>query len=285
MNELLIKIEKEEKVDLNKELKTIVLDDLQALLLSTYIVDKSIAQIREAYDMPQSIASISQVSEEYIKQIKNGENKKDIADERFLNLIDIALIQVIKNIKSEFSFIELVDEANLIVAQFINQFYEKLAKKYSIEKIKEIFSIFCSIKLLQFQIKKENEEYSAKISILVYLKVRDRLAKNEELKSILEGMGIKEEYYNNLDKMYHNIEIEDLDDVYSYTEKVIDEFERLRQTFMFNYFEEAFLIKFLNINGRKNENKEICESMKIGEKEFKDMLKSIMKKISETEEA
>ncbi|WP_277283491.1 hypothetical protein [Sneathia sanguinegens] len=285
MNELLIKIEKEEKVDLNKELKTIVLDDLQALLLSTYIVDKNIAQIREAYDMPQSIASISQVSEEYIKQIKNGENKKDIADERFLNLIDIALIQVIKNIKSEFSFIELVDEANLIVAQFINQFYEKLAKKYSIEKIKEIFSIFCSIKLLQFQIKKENEEYSAKISILVYLKVRDRLAKNEELKSILEGMGIKEEYYNNLDKMYHNIEIEDLDDVYSYTEKVIDEFERLRQTFMFNYFEETFLIKFLNINGRKNENKEICESMKIGEKEFKDMLKSIMKKISETEEA
>ena len=285
MNELLIKIEKEEKVDLNKELKTIVLDDLQALLLSTYIVDKNIAQIREAYDMPQSIASISQVSEEYIKQIKNGENKKDIADERFLNLIDIALIQVIKNIKSEFSFIELVDEANLIVTQFINQFYEKLAKKYSIEKIKEIFSIFCSIKLLQFQIKKENEEYSAKISILVYLKVRDRLAKNEELKSILEGMGIKEEYYNNLDKMYHNIEIEDLDDVYSYTEKVIDEFERLRQTFMFNYFEETFLIKFLNINGRKNENKEICESMKIGEKEFKDMLKSIMKKISETEEA
>lgn len=285
MNELLIKIEKEEKVDLNKELKTIVLDDLQALLLSTYIVDKNIAQIREAYDMPQSIASISQTSEEYIKQIKNGENKKDIADERFLNLIDIALIQVIKNIKSEFSFIELVDEANLIVAQFINQFYEKLAKKYSIEKIKEIFSIFCSIKLLQFQIKKENEEYSAKISILVYLKVRDRLAKNEELKSILEGMGIKEEYYNNLDKMYHNIEIEDLDDVYSYTEKVIDEFERLRQTFMFNYFEETFLIKFLNINGRKNENKEICESMKIGEKEFKDMLKSIMKKISETEEA
>lgn len=285
MNELLIKIEKEEKVDLNKELKTIVLDDLQALLLSTYIVDKSIAQIREAYDMPQSIASISQVSEEYIKQIKNGENKKDIADERFLNLIDLALIQVIKNIKSEFSFIELVDEANLIVAQFINQFYEKLAKKYSIEKIKEIFSIFCSIKLLQFQIKKENEEYSAKISILVYLKVRDRLAKNEELKSILEGMGIKEEYYNNLDKMYHNIEIEDLDDVYSYTEKVIDEFERLRQTFMFNYFEETFLIKFLNINGRKNEDKEICESMKIGEKEFKDMLKSIMKKISETEEA
>lgn len=285
MNELLIKIEKEEKVDLNKELKTIVLDDLQALLLSTYIVDKSIAQIREAYDMPQSIASISQVSEEYIKQIKNGENKKDIADERFLNLIDIALIQVIKNIKSEFSFIELVDEANLIVAQFINQFYEKLAKKYSIEKIKEIFSIFCSIKLLQFQIKKENEEYSAKISILVYLKVRDRLAKNEELKSILEGMGIKEEYYNNLDKMYHNIEIEDLDDVYSYTEKIIDEFERLRQTFMFNYFEETFLIKFLNINGRKNEDKEICESMKIGEKEFKDMLKSIMKKISETEEA
>lgn len=285
MNELLIKIEKEEKVDLNKELKTIVLDDLQALLLSTYIVDKSIAQIREAYDMPQSIASISQVSEEYIKQIKNGENKKDISDERFLNLIDIALIQVIKNIKSEFSFIELVDEANLIVAQFINQFYEKLAKKYSVEKIKEIFSIFCSIKLLQFQIKKENEEYSAKISILVYLKVRDRLAKNEELKSILEGMGIKEEYYNNLDKMYHNIEIEDLDDVYSYTEKVIDEFERLRQTFMFNYFEETFLIKFLNINGRKNENKEICESMKIGEKEFKDMLKSIMKKISETEEA
>lgn len=285
MNELLIKIEKEEKVDLNKELKTIVLDDLQALLLSTYIVDKSIAQIRESYDMPQSIASISQVSEEYIKQIKNGENKKDIADERFLNLIDIALIQVIKNIKSEFSFIELVDEANLIVAQFINQFYEKLAKKYSIEKIKEIFSIFCSIKLLQFQIKKENEEYSAKISILVYLKVRDRLAKNEELKSILEGMGIKEEYYNNLDKMYHNIEIEDLDDVYSYTEKVIDEFERLRQTFMFNYFEETFLIKFLNINGRKNEDKEICESMKIGEKEFKDMLKSIMKKISETEEA
>lgn len=284
MNELLQKIEKLEKVDLNKELKKIKLDELQTLLLSTYIVDKNIANIRESFELSNSIASISDSTKEYIESIKNGENREGIKDEKILSLINIAIIQAIKNIKANFSFIELVNESYLIALQFFKNYVSKLEKKYDFSKIKEIFEVYSTISQLQFQIKSENENYSTKISILVYLKIRDRLEKNEDLDTVLSGMGVKKEYFENLDRMYSGIEIEDLDDVYTYTEKVTDEFEKDRKTFMFTYFEEEFLIKYLNLEGFNYNKNQICESLKIDEKEYTSKLENILKKISETEE-
>ena len=181
--------------------------------------------------------------------------------------------------------IELINETNLITLQFLKNFYPKLSKKYDEKKISEIFDVYCAIKQLMLQIKKENEEFSTKISILVYLKVRDRLEKNEELNSVLKGMGLKKEYFENLDQMYRGIEIEDLGDVYSYTEKVTDEFNSNRQIFMFNYFEENLLIKYLNLEDKKNTKDDICKVLKIEDKKYDEMLNDILKKVSETEEA
>lgn len=285
MNELLKKIEKSKSIDLNLELKTLILDDIKALLLSTYIVDNNIAQVRESYDKKDATSEISDTTKFYLESIRKGENKEGIKDKVFSNLIDRGVIQAIKNIKAHFSLIELINETNLITLQFLKNFYPKLSKKYDEKKISEIFDVYCAIKQLMLQIKKENEEFSTKISILVYLKVRDRLEKNEELNSVLKGMGLKKEYFENLDQMYRGIEIEDLDDVYSYTEKVTDEFNSNRQIFMFNYFEENLLIKYLNLEDKKNTKDDICKALKIEDKKYDEMLNDILKKVSETEEA
>ena len=285
MNELLKKIEKSKSIDLNLELKTLILDDIKALLLSTYIVDNNIAQVRESYDKKDATSEISDTTKFYLESIRKGENKEGIKDMVFSNLIDRGVIQAIKNIKAHFSLIELINETNLITLQFLKNFYPKLSKKYDEKKISEIFDVYCAIKQLMLQIKKENEEFSTKISILVYLKVRDRLEKNEELNSVLKGMGRKKEYFENLDQMYRGIEIEDLGDVYSYTEKVTDEFNSNRQIFMFNYFEENLLIKYLNLEDKKNTKDDICKALKIEDKKYDEMLNDILKKVSETEEA
>lgn len=285
MNELLKKIEKIKSIDLNVELKTLILDDIKALLLSTYIVDNNIAQVRESYDKKDATSEISDTTKFYLESIRKGENKEGIKDKVFSNLIDRGVIQAIKNIKAHFSLIELINETNLITLQFLKNFYPKLSKKYDEKKISEIFDVYCAIKQLMLQIKKENEEFSTKISILVYLKVRDRLEKNEELNSVLKGMGLKKEYFENLDQMYRGIEIEDLGDVYSYTEKVTDEFNSNRQIFMFNYFEENLLIKYLNLEDKKNTKDDICKALKIENKKYDEMLNDILKKVSETEEA
>lgn len=285
MNELLKKIEKSKSIDLNLELKTLILDDIKALLLSTYIVDNNIAQVRESYDKKDATSEISDTTKFYLESIRKGENKEGIKDKVFINLIDRGVIQAIKNIKAHFSLIELINETNLITLQFLKNFYPKLSKKYDEKKISEIFDVYCAIKQLMLQIKKENEEFSTKISILVYLKVRDRLEKNEELNSVLKGMGLKKEYFENLDQMYRGIEIEDLGDVYSYTEKVTDEFNSNRQIFMFNYFEENLLIKYLNLEDKKNTKDDICKALKIEDKKYDEMLNDILKKVSETEEA
>lgn len=285
MNELLKKIEKSKSIDLNVELKTLILDDIKALLLSTYIVDNNIAQVRESYDKKDATSEISDTTKFYLESIRKGENKEGIKDKVFSNLIDRGVIQAIKNIKAHFSLIELINETNLITLQFLKNFYPKLSKKYDEKKISEIFDVYCAIKQLMLQIKKENEEFSTKISILVYLKVRDRLEKNEELNSVLKGMGLKKEYFENLDQMYRGIEIEDLGDVYSYTEKVTDEFNSNRQIFMFNYFEENLLIKYLNLEDKKNTKDDICKALKIEDKKYDEMLNDILKKVSETEEA
>lgn len=284
MNELLQKIEKEQKIDLNKELKLLNLDEMQTLLLSTYISDKNIARVRESYEKNITSSSISESTKEYVEDIKKGNNKKGIKDKKLLSLIDRSIIGVIKNLKGNFSFIELVNESYLIAVQFYKNYVSKLEKKYTFEKVCEIFDIYCEISQLQKQIKNENEIYSTKISILVYLKIRDRLDKNEDFESVLNGMGVKKEYFESLDKMYNGIEIEDLDNIYNYTDDVISEFENDRQIFMFTYFEEEFLIKYLNLEGFNYKKNEICEELKIDEREYASKLTNILKKISETEE-
>ena len=167
MNELLKKIEKSKSIDLNLELKTLILDDIKALLLSTYIVDNNIAQVRESYDKKDATSEISDTTKFYLESIRKGENKEGIKDKVFSNLIDRGVIQAIKNIKAHFSLIELINETNLITLQFLKNFYPKLSKKYDEKKISEIFDVYCAIKQLMLQIKKENEEFSTKISIPV----------------------------------------------------------------------------------------------------------------------
>ena len=138
MNELLKKIEKSKSIDLNLELKTLILDDIKALLLSTYIVDNNIAQVRESYDKKDATSEISDTTKFYLESIRKGENKEGIKDKVFSNLIDRGVIQAIKNIKAHFSLIELINETNLITLQFLKNFYPKLSKKYDEKKISEI---------------------------------------------------------------------------------------------------------------------------------------------------
>lgn len=77
MNELLKKIEKSKSIDLNLELKTLILDDIKALLLSTYIVDNNIAQVRESYDKKDATSEISDTTKFYLESIRKGENKEE----------------------------------------------------------------------------------------------------------------------------------------------------------------------------------------------------------------
>ena len=196
MNNLLNKIEKTKKIDLNKELRIKNLSEQEALLLSTYISLNNIDLIREANEVNKSDAEVSQVAKDYLKELKNRESIDSIYDK----YINIAILQVIKNIKYGYSFIELVNESYLYVSYFITTYYEKLKQKYDDSIIEGIFAIYCSVKLLNFQISQENEEFSSKISILAYLKIKDEINEGKNLEDILQEKGLDEDYYYTLEK-------------------------------------------------------------------------------------
>lgn len=280
MNNLLNKIEKTKKVDLNKELRIKNLSEQEALLLSTYISLNNIDLIREANEVNKSDAEVSQVAKDYLKELKNRESIDSIYDK----YINIAILQVIKNIKYGYSFIELVNESYLYVSYFITTYYEKLKQKYDDSVIEEIFAIYCSVKLLNFQISQENEEFSSKISILAYLKIKDEINEGKNLEDILQEKGIDEEYYYTLENMYEDIEIGDMENIIEYTNNVKDEYEEYSKMFLFDYMEENILANYLSLNGKKNKKLDILNNLNLNEKDFYEIFENVLKKISEVEE-
>ena len=280
MNNLLNKIEKTKKVDLNKELRIKNLSEQEALLLSTYISLNNIDLIRESNEVNKSDAEVSQVAKDYLKELKNRESIDSIYDK----YINIAILQVIKNIKYGYSFIELVNESYLYVSYFITTYYEKLKQKYDDSVIEEIFAIYCSVKLLNFQISQENEEFSSKISILAYLKIKDEINEGKNLEDILQEKGLDEDYYYTLENMYEDIEIGDMENIIEYTNNVKDEYEEYSKMFLFDYMEENVLANYLSLNGKKNKKLDILNNLNLNEKDFYEIFENVLKKISEVEE-
>lgn len=284
MKEIFDKLEKEKILDLNKELKKLdidTVDDADILLLATYIVKNNVPIVRESNQISRSDAEISMTVKEYIKELRNREK---IDNDKYDELITYSIMQVIKNIKQGYSFIELVNESYLYVAIFIETYYEKLKKVYSREKIRDIFSFYCAIKLLLMQIKQENEDYNSKISALAYFKIEDEIEKGKNLDEVLEEKNIDIHYYENLKDLYEDVYVEDTENINNYVDMITEQHNEISQNFMFDYIEENILIQYLGLDGKKQNKKEIMNNLRLDEKTFIEIFNNILRKISETEE-
>ncbi|WP_068268451.1 hypothetical protein [Caviibacter abscessus] len=278
MINLINKIEKEKVIDLNKEIKNKAFTDDEIIVLSTYIFKNNISLTRESEEIPKSNAEIDEDLVQFFKSIRKGEHISDLDDPIYLEYINIGIVEAIRNIKSGYSIIELINDSYLYVATFISKYYEQLSKSYDKSMISEIFRIYLIINLLISQKNIEKDEFSEKMAILLYLKIKEELDEGNNLTDILKDKQIDESYYESLVDLYENIEIDDLEDITEYAQDIEDEYKTTYNTFLLTYIEENMLISYLGLEGKKYSEKEIDERFNLS---FKQNYINILKKLSE----
>lgn len=266
MLELLKKLDKKESIDLNKELKDIILDENNVLFISKYIVENSKSIVREAYEV-QNIGKDNEISNNLLyllEEIKGKKNIEGIDDINLVQLINIGISKAIENIKVEFSLSELIAETNLITIEFYNKFYEILDKK----NIFSIFDVYVSIMQLQVQNKKIKEQYYNSMGILLYAIIQKELLKGKKLDTILKEKNISKDYYMSLENHYENYDFESEEDYEEKADEIRKEFDFLYNSFLFDYLDSAILIDYLELSGEKS-------NLKGDEKEIQNILKRI----------
>lgn len=278
MIDLINKLEKSQVIDINKEIKSRAFTDEQVLMLSTYIVKNDISLTRESEETPKNDSEISEDLVQFLKSIRKEEHIADLNDKIYREYINIGIIESIRNIKSGYSIIELINDSYLYVATFISKYYAQLISVYNKKMVDEIFRLYLIINLLILQKDIEKDEFSEKMAILLYLKIKEELEEGNILKDILSSKQIDESYYETLVNLYENMEIEDLEDITEYAQNIEDEYNMSYNTFLLSYMEENILISYLGLEGKKYNEKELDERFNIS---FKQSYINILKKLSE----
>lgn len=278
MIDLINKLEKSQVIDINKEIKSRAFTDEQILMLSTYIVKNDISLTRESEETPKNDSEISEDLVQFLKSIRKEEHIADLNDKIYREYINIGIIESIRNIKSGYSIIELINDSYLYVATFISKYYTQLISVYNKKMVDEIFRLYLIINLLILQKDIEKDEFSEKMAILLYLKIKEELEEGNNLKDILSSKQIDESYYETLVNLYENMEIEDLEDITEYAQNIEDEYNMSYNTFLLSYMEENILISYLGLEGKKYNEKELDERFNIS---FKQSYINILKKLSE----
>lgn len=278
MIDLINKLEKSQVIDINKEIKSRAFTDEQILMLSTYIVKNDISLTRESEETPKNDSEISEDLVQFLKSIRKEEHIADLNDKIYREYINIGIIESIRNIKSGYSIIELINDSYLYVATFISKYYTQLISVYNKKMVDEIFRLYLIINLLILQKDIEKDEFSEKMAILLYLKIKEELEEGNNLKDILSSKQIDESYYETLVNLYENMEIEDLEDITEYAQNIEDEYNMSYNTFLLSYMEENILISYLGLEGKKYNERELDERFNIS---FKQSYINILKKLSE----
>lgn len=143
MQNIISQMQKDKKIDL-EDIVIKNFGDVEILILSAHIYSENISIVRQSYEYESEIIQLKKDNSmyDYLLSIKN---------EKYTGLYYEAIVQTIKNVKVNTSIKELISESFLYAANFENEYYDKLEKKYDKDGIYEIFRIFLTIKQLIYQ--------------------------------------------------------------------------------------------------------------------------------------
>lgn len=255
MIELLKKLEKQDSIDINKEIKNLDFDNNQILLISRYIVENNKALIREAFEI-QNTDNNLEISEELletIRYIKNKEYIEGIEDINLVQLLNRGIAKAIENIKEDYSLSELISETYLKVLEFYNDYFNTMYNKI----VFEVFDVYITISQLQIQNKRGKEFFYNSMGLTLYAIIQKELLKENELKDIIKERGITEDYYNYLHGLYKDYDINVENDSFKDSSKEIkEEYDIWYNSFLFDYIDTSLFIDYLELNGIESKIKE-----------------------------
>ncbi|WP_156285845.1 hypothetical protein [Oceanivirga salmonicida] len=247
MLKILKKLDENDSIDLNKQIRDLDIDNNTSLLISTYIVENNKSIIRESYEVTSQNTKISDTVLELLEHIRNKGFIDGIEDKKLITLMNRAISKSIENLKYNYSLFELIDETYIFTLEFYNLYYNNLNS----EKVLDIFDVYITILQIQTQNKQIKEEHFEKMGLILYAIIQKELLKEKSLNSILKEKNITNEYYEYLHSYYENFNLDLESDYESYAKELELETNYAYSAYLFNYFETTLLIDYLELNSNK----------------------------------
>ncbi len=222
------------------------------------------------------LENIKEKYEEFNKKSENEKEKNELID-RYLK---IAVKESLLYSKYGFSFLDTVQEATLGVMSALN-YYNKILE---ITKEPEFFVKNFAVKyILEFQKELLKDIKSSELSYILYLKVKVDKSMGLSIDEISKQMNVSTEYIEQLEKLFDDVELEELIG----NTQILEKADKITQMYILenipkklNYLDEQILVMTYGLDDKVYTEKEIAKSLNIARHNVNILKEKALNKLS-----
>ena len=231
----------------------------------------------EEKDMIKSyLEDIKRKYEDLEKKSETGEKKEELIDK----YLKIAVKESLLYSKYGFSFLDTVQEATLGIISGLN-YYDKIMK---ITKEPEFFVKNFAVKyILEFQKELLKDIKSSELSYILYLKVKVDRSMGFSMDEISKQMNVSKEYIEQLEKLFDEVEPEELIG----NSQILEKADKITQMYILenipkklNYLDEQILVMTYGLDDKVYTEKEIAKSLNIASHNVNILKEKALNKLS-----
>ena len=231
----------------------------------------------EEKDMIKSyLEDIKRKYEELEKKSENEKEREELIDK----YLKIAVKESLLYSKYGFSFLDTVQEATLGIMSGLN-YYDKIMK---ITKEPEFFVKNFAVKyILEFQKELLKDIKSSELSYILYLKVKVDRSMGFSMDEISKQMNVSKEYIEQLEKLFDEVEPEELIG----NSQILEKADKITQMYILenipkklNYLDEQILVMTYGLDDKVYTEKEIAKSLNIASHNVNILKEKALNKLS-----
>ena len=222
------------------------------------------------------LENIKEKYEDLEKKSETGKEKEELIDK----YLKIAVKESLLYSKYGFSFLDTVQEATLGIISGLN-YYDEIMK---ITKEPEFFVKNFAVKyILEFQKELLKDIKSSELSYILYLKVKVDKSMGFSMDEISKQMNVSTEYIEQLEKLFDDINPEELIE----NTQILEKADKITQMYILenipkklNYLDEQILVMAYGLDDRVYTEKEIAKSLNIASHNVNILKEKALNKLS-----
>jgi len=222
------------------------------------------------------LENIKEKYEDLEKKSETVEEKEELIDK----YLKIAVKESLLYSKYGFSFLDTVQEATLGIMSGLN-YYNKIME---ITKEPEFFVKNFAVKyILEFQKILLKDIKSSELSYILYLKVKVDRSMGFSMDEISKQMNVSTEYIEQLEKLFDEVEPEELIG----NSQILEKADKITQMYILenipkklNYLDEQILVMTYGLDDKVYTEKEIAKSLNIASHNVKILKEKALNKLS-----
>jgi hypothetical protein len=236
--------------------------------------------VEEKETIKSYLENVKEKNEEMTKKsektIITDENRTEMV-ERYLK---IAVRESLLYSKYGFSFLDMVQEATLGVITALN-YYEKIS--LMTEEMDFFIKNFAVKYILEFQKDLLKDIKASELSYMLYLKIKVDKELGHTVDEISKQMNVTKEYIEKLEKLFDNVEPDELIE----SDQIFEKANKITQLYILenipkklSYIDERILVMFYGLDDKIYSENEIAKALNIAKHNVKILKEKALNKLS-----